>query len=239
MDGFDAEIDATGKIPRQQREKPMPNNIITSALEPIVKCHRQQRLRKKLTLLWTVLGALGLSYGWAKYQWGWDHGSAVPVFLGTWLVATLVVWIGHRRNQPSMRSIARKIEEDHPKLEAALLTALDQEPDSQSGEYHILQTRVIREALENNLKEPWEQPFHIQLFMSGVLRFASLIIVALAAYWMTQPGKAPRSSATGSTFKGELAVEPGHLELERGDAVVVTARFGRKVPTNVQLVMMP
>ena len=34
-------------------------------------------------------------------------------------------------------------------------------------------------------------------------------------------------------------MEPGHLEIEKGDALVITARFGQKVPDSVSLVIMP
>ncbi len=217
----------------------MPNNIITAALEPIVKCHRQQQIRKKITLLWTALGALGLIYAWLKQVLGWDHPNGLGIFVGLWLVGTIVVWLRHRMTQVSLRSVARKIEQDHPKLEAALITALDQQPDPNSGEYHLLQTRVIREALENNLKEPWDQPFHIQLFFAGVFRFASLLVVALAAFFLSKPIDPAKKGNKPSVFRGKLAVEPGNTELERGDAVVITARFGQKVPTEVNLVVMP
>jgi hypothetical protein len=217
----------------------MPNNIITAALEPIVKCHRQQQIRKKITLLWTSLGAVGLVYAWLKQLQGWNHPNALAIFFTIWLVSSLFVWIRHRMTQISLRNVARKIEQEHPNLEALLITALDQEPDPRSGDYHLLQTRVIREALENNLKEPWDQPFHIQLFFSGVLRFASLLIVALAAFFLAKPAAPSNQSATPSVFKGKLAVEPGNQEMERGDAVVITARFGQKIPAQVNLVVMP
>ena len=217
----------------------MPNNIITAALEPIVKCHRQQQIRKKITLLWTALGAVGLLYAWLKQQQGWDHPNALTAFITLWFAGTLIVWIRHRMTQVSLRSVARKIEEEHPSLEAALITALDQQPDPKSGDYHLLQTRVIREALENNLKEPWDQPFHIQLFFTGVMRFASLLIVAIAAFFLSKPIDPAKKINKPDVFRGKLAVEPGNLELERGDAVVITARFGQKIPTRVNLVVMP
>lgn len=87
----------------------MPNNIIKAALEPIVKCHRQQQIRKKITLLWTALGAGGLIYAWIKQSQGWDHPNALNVFVTLWLATSLGVWIRHRMTQVPLRSIARKI----------------------------------------------------------------------------------------------------------------------------------
>ena len=217
----------------------MPNNIITAALEPILKCHRQQQIRKKITLLWTALGSTGLLYALIRHKQGWDHPHAFTTFITLWITGTLILWIQHRRTRLSLREVARRIEQEHPKLEAALITALDQQPDPKSGDYHLLQTRVIREALENNLKEPWDQPFHIQLFFTGVLRFASLLIIAFGAYLIKNPIESEKPSLVASVYSGQLAVEPGNVEMERGDAVVITARFGQKVPSKVSLVVMP
>jgi len=217
----------------------MPNNIITAALEPILKCHRQQQIRKKITLLWTALGSTGLLYALIRQKQGWDHPHAFTTFITLWITGTLILWIQHRRTRLSLREVARRIERDHPKLEAALITALDQQPDPKSGDYHLLQTRVIREALENNLREPWDQPFHIQLFFTGLLRFASFLIVAFGAYLIKNPIESEKPSLETSVFSGQLAVEPGNVEMERGDAVVITARFGQKVPSKVNLVVMP
>ncbi len=217
----------------------MPNNIITAALEPILKCHRQQQIRKKITLLWTALGSTGLLYALIRHKQGWDHPHAFTTFITLWITGTLILWIQHRRTRLSLREVARRIEQEHPKLEAALITALDQQPDPKSGDYHLLQTRVIREALENNLKEPWDQPFHIQLFFTGVLRFASLLIVAFGAYLIKNPIESEKPTLKATVYSGQLAVEPGNVEMERGDAVVITARFGQKVPSKVNLVVMP
>jgi hypothetical protein len=226
--------------PNLQSDKYMPNDIINAALEPAVKGYWQQQLRKKTTILWTVLGIVGLLYAWGRNSFGWQHDLALPFYLGLWVVSTLYIWIRHQLSKESVRSVARKIEQEHPKLQAALITALDQEPDPASGDYHILQTRVIREALENNLKEPWDHPIHIQVFMTGIVRFASLLVVGFAAFLLTKqaPEKASQGAAI-TAFKGELKVEPGNQEMERGGAVVITARFGNKVPTQVNLVIMP
>lgn len=218
----------------------MPNDIINAALEPAVKSYWQQQLRKKTTILWTVLGIMGLLYAWGRNSFGWQHDQALPIYVGIFVFSTLFLWVRHQISKESVRSVARKIEQEHPKLQASLITALDQLPDPESGDYHILQTRVIREALENNLKEPWDHPIHIQVFLTGIMRFASLLIVGFAAFLLTK--QAPVKTAQDGTlpvFQGELKVEPGNQEMERGNAVVITARFGNKVPTSVNLVIMP
>ena len=51
--------------------------------------------------------------------------------------------------------------------------------------------------------------------------------------------KAALLKTSTEAFVGELLVEPGHLEIEKGDALVITARFGQKVPDSVSLVIMP
>ncbi|MEK9863248.1 MAG: hypothetical protein VW804_08830, partial [Verrucomicrobiota bacterium] len=84
------------------------------------------------------------------------------------------------RKKHSVQELAQRIEQEHPSLRAALITALDQTPDPASGQYHYLQERVIREALEHHLKQPWDHSFHLRLFYSGIIRFCSYLIVLVA-----------------------------------------------------------
>ena len=103
----------------------MPNDIINAALEPAVKGYWQQQLRKKTTILWTVLGIVGLLYAWGRHSFGWQHDLALPLFLGIFVISSFYLWIRHRINKEPVRSVARRIEQEHPKLQAALITALD------------------------------------------------------------------------------------------------------------------
>ena len=72
-----------------------------------------------------------------------------------------------------------------------------------------------------------------------MIRFCSLLVVFWAAYLLASLDKSSSAENSTEAFVGELLVEPGHLEIEKGDALVITARFGQKVPDSVSLVIMP
>ena len=217
----------------------MSNPTISKVLEPILRCYRQQQLRRQMSLFLTVTGLIGLglvalanelalakSFLWKSY--------ALTVGLGL-----LFLWLRSLRKKHSVQELAQRIEQEHPSLRAALITALDQTPDPASGQYHYLQERVIREALEHHLKQPWDHSFHLRLFYSGIIRFCSFLIVLVATYLLANLAVDHQESGASAVFSGMLKVEPGNLELEKGDAVVVTARFGKHVPQKVSLIIMP
>ena len=50
------------------------------------------------------------------------------------------------RGRFDYQQLARDIEAEHPELHATLLTAIEQQPDPETGEYNFLQERVINDA---------------------------------------------------------------------------------------------
>ncbi|MDG1890064.1 MAG: hypothetical protein P8L18_02040 [Verrucomicrobiota bacterium] len=217
----------------------MPNPIVYQALEPILRTHHQKCLRKRLAWTWSALGVVGFLIAGAQQLWTWYHPHTASVYLACFTVVTLAIWVRHRKTRPSLREIAISIEKNHPELQSALLTALDQKPDPESGNYHSLQKRVIREALDNHLKEPWDKPLNNWVFLARWMRLAGFVTVILAAYQIhQQPSRTAGALVTGTINDGWV-IEPGHKDVEKGDAVVITARFGKNAPENVELVIMP
>ena len=217
----------------------MANPTIHKVLDPILKHHRQHRFKRRLSILFTSWGLLGLIAAWLAPLWNFSGDWLWKGFLLVCSFLTFAVWLHHRRQIISVKDLARRIEEEHPSLQSTLITALDQEPNPETGKYHYLQEQVIRKALSSNLKEPWDHPFHLRLFFSGMMRFCSLLVVFWAAYLLASLDKSSSAENSTEAFVGELLVEPGHLEIEKGDALVITARFGQKVPDSVSLVIMP
>ena len=217
----------------------MANPTIHKVLDPILRHHRHHRFKRKLSILFTFWGLLGLIAAWLAPLWNLSGDWLWKGFLLICSFLTFAVWLHHRRQVISVQELARHIEEEHPSLQSTLITALDQEPNPETGKYHFLQEQVIRKALSSNLKEPWDHPFHLRLFFSGMMRFCSLLVVFWAAYLLGSLDESSSPGASAEAFLGELLVEPGHLEIEKGNALVITARFGQRVPDSVSLVIMP
>lgn len=205
---------------------------------------RYRRLVMRRT--WAVV-CLGLAlFGLALL--GWVRGmvaGAVPVMVGMGVAAVFIglapvvfTWLARLRDPVW---IGRRIEQQFPELDARLLAALEQKPDS--GGLGFLQQMVIDEAVRHSQRNGWEQ-----IISGGKLRFAAVLQLAMVLLFggvvvamVMDISNRPRA-ATPTTVKPApvapfvIKVEPEDTNLERGTALLVEALFGTsRVPSDVQL----
>ena len=126
--------------------------FLKSQLEQVARRHRGLRRARGLSVCWAVLALLGGVFLLVQRFAGWSPSFALPALGVVGAIATIIVWRRAGQWQPEYRQIARQIEEKFPQLHALLLTAVEQKPDPQSGQYHFLQDRVIREAVNESRK---------------------------------------------------------------------------------------
>ena len=119
-------------------------------LEPVLR--RQQLWRKwRMTLMWWGGLAVVAGLAWVRAaiselsysinSVGWFAVVAIAGTLG-------VILFTRRQAEVNYRQVARDIEEQHPELHAVLLTAVEQEPDPNTGKFNFLQERVINKAAD-------------------------------------------------------------------------------------------
>ena len=117
-------------------------------LEPVVRRRATLRKWRMMACCW---GGLLVISGLAALQPSQEilpeHTVGVLSFM---LVAgTLgILSLNRRRGMVDYQQVAREVEEKHPELHASLLTAIEQEPDPETGQYNFLQERVIEKALD-------------------------------------------------------------------------------------------
>ena len=114
--------------------------LLENALEPVV---RRQRWLWKLRG-WSI-GFLAVALVAVAFR----TTLPLPITLlviGALLMIALVARLAENWN-PDYSAIARSIEQRHPELHAALLTAIEQRPDPKTGKLHFLQQRVIADAV--------------------------------------------------------------------------------------------
>ena len=149
---------------------------------------------------------------------------------------------------PTAIESARLVEKSHPELNDAVLTAVQADERSRNETHpSVLNARVIDEADKLALRSNWKSviPGRQMLAWSALsfLSFCFLVTSVVAAgRWGHDAGF---SNASGSTHgpaadsepvsDSELTVEPGNVEIERGTALTVVARFGSTLPTDVVL----
>ena len=207
--------------------------MLKLALAPIVERRRRVRLLWRLSICWglavVTAGAFILS--------GADSFPPliIPLIAG---LAAYFVWKNNNRWEPDFRDIARLVEERHPELHALLITAVEQRPDSQTGELHFLQKRVVQDALAESRKHSWIDTVPARRMAGALaLQFALLFAMILLVARMPQV-PAYRAKRTAALKEG-VEVTPGNVSIERGSSIVVLAKFGSDLPSEATLVFQP
>ena len=90
----------------------MANPTIHKVLDPILKHHRQHRFKRRLSILFTSWGLLGLIAAWLAPLWNFSGDWLWKGFLLACSFLTFAVWLHHRRQIISLQDLARRIEED-------------------------------------------------------------------------------------------------------------------------------
>ena len=201
--------------------------LLQLALDPVVARRRQVRLMWQLALCWALFAAL------ASMQ-----VLSAPVLALLAGVVALGVWKLNARWQPDYRAIARLIEQRHPELHALLVTAVEQQPDAKSGRLHFLQQRVVQEAIDESRRHTWIDAVPATR-RAGAIALQFLLLGTFAfSLARLQWTRSPHIQAA-PLVADEIIVTPGDAAVERGSGLVVLATFGRAVPSEAVLVVLP
>jgi len=223
----------------------MTHKVISNLLRPLVDAEARLRRRHILALV-LALGALG---GGAftllgLYSDWWD----VSVILGYFgflaaLTGGLLIWSALKT--PDLREIARRVEDSHPELRAALLTVFDQKP-RENGRLGYLQSRVVGEVTEHAIKNRWvRQVSQRRLTAASWLQFLTLVAFCTATWFLLGEVDRQRSTdiaevppaADDAEVVVEISVRPGDVELEKGARIVIDAVFSGGSPARSDLVL--
>ena len=209
---------------------------LQSRLWPVARRQRRLQFWCELAGGWAVASVLGLAWstfgprGGSASTIGWV-GVAVLGVAG----ALFVVWRGSR-TAPAWRDLARRIESCHPDLDGRLITAVQQQPGP-GGAFNYLQARLVQEAVRHSEASDWTGTFprsHVALAHAAHGLALALFIFTLLGL-RTPDGRSLLAKALG--LGSGITVTPGDVQLERGDSLVVLARFGGAVPARVELAM--
>jgi len=209
-----------------------------------------QRLAHRRTVVarfGLIVTCVGLiACGWAY----WQPAFAVPALVITLLavIAVFVQTLRELRPQTSTEAAAVKsIEAKFPDLEARLLTACEQRPDSLTGKFHLLQSRLFTEVTAHAGMHDWNATVSPESLRRAWWRqfagLAGMLIVSLGWIGLSvTTGTPERPSATTSTTDAERAdfiVDPGDIQLERQQPLLVLIRFQNTPPRDVTLHWQP
>ncbi|MCZ7638033.1 MAG: hypothetical protein M5U12_19525 [Verrucomicrobia bacterium] len=168
---------------------------------------------------------------------GFASRYTLPVIATLGVVAALLIARWHRRRPLDWRGLARQVEARHPELEGRLLTAV-QLSASPLAEPHFLERRLVDEVLDHSYRHAWPRviPF-TRVLTAHCAQLLALLLVGLLFYRLQPAASQPHVAQT--RLPAGVTVSPGNTEIERGESLVVMARFGGPVvPANVDLVLL-
>ncbi|MBI3416131.1 MAG: hypothetical protein HY043_12605 [Verrucomicrobia bacterium] len=208
--------------------------FLKSQLEPVARRQRRLRLWRELAVGWLVEAAFAGALVFMQWLFAWHLPFIIPLLVSAAAGWALIAAVRVHHWHPDYRNIARRIEQQHPRLHALLLTAIEQQPDPATGKLNYLQERVIREAVIESQRESWLETIstpRLVLAQGGQWLALAVFGFALLHLRSTAPALGEVGAAAGVT------VSPGDAEVERGNAVAVLARFQGRLPADVTLIV--
>jgi len=208
--------------------------LLNEHLESVARRYRRLQLWRGLAVCWALAGLLGVTLG----AFGLDYRVAVP------LVGLIgfgsAMWLGFAclAAKPDPHWLAQQIELQHPELKTALLAALEQKPDA-DGQFNFLQQRVIAEAVVHGRNLGWTDAFPARkLALAHVAHLAAFafFVAALMGLRTNSIGVAAERAAAKAVLDS-VSVTPGDTQIERGNSLVVLAKFEGKLPPGATLVL--
>lgn len=204
---------------------------------------RSVKLLTGLAVGWAVVAALGLALLLVPSRIS-PRDSVILV--GALAVALgLAWWVIARRTARNPHWVAQKIEAANPDLSALLLTAVDQTPAS--GErLNFLQESVVESAVMHSRVHRWDETvpqgkLNSTRIVHAAAFAAMAVVIALLANRSLGTTISPENPASTSvalaTGEGiRVEVQPGHVSIERGSPLLVTAKFPGSVPVEASLI---
>ncbi len=217
----------------------MNHDFLRAKLRRVIRRHQWLGLWRKLALCWAGAAVAAVGVILLEVELGWTSPFALPLVAAAAAAVIAAVAIRHFEAKPDYRWAAQKIEDAYPELKGVLLTAVQQNltPGAQPG---YLQHRVMEEAVARSQERDWRKLVPTsRVALTQAMHLAALACFALALTQISVVGPAKKQPSTEPVWRGAdgLAVTPGDTSIEKGESLVVLARFGRTLPPTVGLVI--
>ncbi|NBR87131.1 MAG: hypothetical protein EBS84_12395 [Proteobacteria bacterium] len=210
--------------------------LLQEHLEPVARRYRRVQLWRGLAICWALAGLLAV----ALRAFGVEYRFGVPLVCLVGFAAALCIALACRAAKLDPHWLAQQIEQQHPELKTALLAALEQRPDA-NGQFSFLQQRVIAEAVVHGQNRGWKDAVptrQLALAHAGHWAAFAFFIAALLGLRTNSTVVAAQQAAAKAAIDA-VSVTPGDTQIERGNSLVVLAKFEGKLPPGATLVLGP
>jgi len=208
--------------------------LLRLAFDPV---HQRQRRVRRLRILAVSLCAAALVFA-ALLPTGMAVWRVVLAALAAFALTRMILKRRMDLPEPDYAELARAIETRHPELHAMLLTVVEQRPDPASGKLHLLQQKLIADAVAASRRLNWVAAVpETALWRERVFAGCAALLLAFVVLhfgvgdWLRRPARDAAHAEPGVT------VTPGDTSLERGAGLIVLADFHRNAPGEATLIV--
>ena len=216
------------------------NQLLHNRMSALAEREQQLSWWCRLATCWAGAGLMGLGLVFLQRLTHWSSSLSLPfiILVACVSLALVVLDLMRRRQNPSpgcWRALAQQIEGLHPELEGRLLTAVQQEAPP-GGQLNYLQQRLLQETLRHSHQHDWAEVIPRQRL--HLAQLAHWLGFGLFAIVLLELHSAPHSQLlAGPGLGSSVTVTPGDTSIERGNSLVVLARFSGPLPPTVDLVI--
>ncbi|HRZ36912.1 MAG TPA: hypothetical protein P5534_11170 [Candidatus Paceibacterota bacterium] len=212
----------------------MNDRYLQMRLRPLARRQRALRLRSRLALCWLATALIAVTLTFLLRSKGVSATSILPILALAGLASGLWLARRHRRAPADWHALALAIETRHPDLDGRLLTAVEQQTPPEIGP-GFLQRRLVDETIRHSRTHDWTEAIpRSRVVTAGAANLLAFVLLAFVFLSLRSlpPPEAPRPKEPAG-----LTLTPGDVALERGESLVVIARFGGSLPSAVDLVL--
>ncbi|MBM3876370.1 MAG: hypothetical protein FJ386_06585 [Verrucomicrobia bacterium] len=208
---------------------------LLARLEPVARRHRRLQLRRELALCYGIAAIAGLGLIGLHGLTGFWSTALVRLLGAAAFAAAIFVWWRWRQQPVDWHWVAGEIEARHPELNTLLLAALEQQPQP-DGSFNFLQQRVVSQALEHSRKKRWTDGVPGgQLVRAQAVHLGTLACLLLVVFGLRS--SAEKAAVQKAIEAVGVQITPGDASLEKGQSLIIFARFAGPLPAGVDLVL--
>lgn len=213
----------------------MNNNFLYSRLQRVARRFQWLGLSRKLAVCWAIAALVAVALIWFQRLTGWTSPLILPSLAAVAVTIAVAVAIRHYEIRPDYRWIARKVEDRNPELDGLLLTAVQQTIET-GQEPGYLQYRVLQEATARSQEQDWGKVVSQRRLLA--IHGVHLVALACFVFALLNLRVDPIMGETARwTGVDGMSITPGDTSIEKGDSLVVLARFGQSLPAAVTMVV--
>lgn len=213
----------------------MNHHFLRSRLDRVAGRARWLTVWRTLAACWAGGALLALGAATAGRFSGGLPDFVLPfVLIATGLAAAVLI-IRDLVRRTDYRALARRIERRFPELDGVLITAVQRtsEPGSEPG---YLEQRLLREATARSQQRDWREVIpRFRIWSWVLLQTAAAVMFTFALGGLRVKPVLGEKPAWVS--RDGVAVTPGDTAIEKGESLVVLARFTGALPTGVNLMV--